>query len=322
MAGKTFFLILLLFILVPFGLKGEEKRIRKETFVYSVKGADTLRMDRYDIVGDTVGKPCVIFMFGGGFYTGARDLDGYVGFLEFLAAEGYTVASIDYRLGFKNIAHTGNNKRFGFCDFMCLFQNTITMAVEDLFDATNFVLENSADWGINPELIVTCGSSAGAITVLQGEYERCNRTLVAQALPPDFSYAGVISFAGAVFSDHGHLEWNGTPAPVMLFHGDADKNVPYSKLKLFNLAFFGSEYLARKYEKNGSPFYFHVEENADHRIAGSPLSENRGEILGFLQKYVMEKQQLQTRVTVTSVDKPVVKKNFGIRTYIETNLGK
>ena len=196
------------------------------------------------------------------------------------------------------------------------------IAVEDLFDATNFVVDNAVEWGIDPGLIVTCGSSAGAITVLQGEYERCNRTLTAQILPEDFRYAGVISFAGAIFSNHGHLAWNDIPAPVQLFHGDADKNVPYSKLKLFKLAFFGSEYIARKYEKNGFPFYFHLEENADHKVAGSPLSENRGEILDFLEKYVIEKQQLQTTVTVTHPDKPGVKKNFGIRTYIETNLGK
>lgn len=319
---RNLFLIILVFFLMPSVLKGEEKRIQKKTFIYSVKGADTLRMDRYDIPGDTIGKPCVIFMFGGGFYTGARDAEGYSGFFEFLVGEGYTVASIDYRLGFKNIAHTGNNGRFGFCDFMCLFQSTIMMAVEDLFDATNFVLDNAAQWGIDPGLIVTCGSSAGAITVLQGEYERCNRTLTAQVLPQDFRYAGVISFAGAVFSDHGHLKWNDSPAPVLLFHGDADKNVPYSKLKLFRLAFFGSEYIARKYENNGFPFYFHVEKNADHKVAGSPMTENRGKILDFIQKYVLEKQQLQTRTTVTPIDKPDVKKNFGIRTYIETNLGK
>ncbi|MDR1681670.1 MAG: alpha/beta hydrolase, partial [Prevotellaceae bacterium] len=45
---------------------------RKATEVYAVKGADTLRMDRYDTPSDTGLRPCVIFVFGGGFANGTR----------------------------------------------------------------------------------------------------------------------------------------------------------------------------------------------------------------------------------------------------------
>ena len=47
-------------------------------------------------------------------------------------------------------------------------------AVEDFYDATGFVINQSSDWNIDVEQIVASGSSAGAITVLQAEYDLCN----------------------------------------------------------------------------------------------------------------------------------------------------
>lgn len=51
---------------------------------------------------------------------------------------------------------------------------TISMAVEDLYDATAFIVDKADEWGIDSSQIVACGSSAGAITVLHGEYALCN----------------------------------------------------------------------------------------------------------------------------------------------------
>lgn len=311
---KVLFFTLLIF-LAPAVTRASQPGV--ETFVYAVKGADTLRLDKYDVPDGSM-KPCVIFMFGGGFVSGTRDGKGYLDFFEFLAGEGYTVVSIDYRLGFKNPDMDGRGKAR---DFLGLFENTIMMAVEDLYSATNFVLSNAAEWSVDPETIVLCGSSAGAVSVLQGEYERANRTEIARALPAGFRYAGVISFAGAIYSNRGHLKWSETPAPVLLFHGDADKNVPYGKVKLFKYGFFGSEYIAKRYDRNGFPYWLYAEENADHRLAGSPMTSEREEIMSFLHKYVAGKQQLVTNTTVVPLDKPKVKKNFGIKTYIRSNFG-
>lgn len=307
--------LMLLLVILP--VQATASEIRKETFVYAVKGTDTLRMDKYDIPGREP-QACMIFMFGGGFFMGERDYGHYVDYFEYLVDNGLSVVSIDYRLGLKNVGQQGKLKNK---EFLAIFENAIMMAVEDLYDATNFVLANAGEWNIDPAMIVTCGSSAGAISVLQGEYERCNRSEIAQVLPEDFRYAGVISFAGAIYSNDGHLKWKDTPAPVQMFHGDADKNVPYGKLKVFKYGFFGSEYIARKHEKNGFPYYFYVEENTDHKVAGSPMTHNREEIISFLDRYVIEKQRLITNTVVTPMDKPKVKKKFGIKTYVETNLG-
>ena len=76
-----------------------------DTFVYSVKGGDSLRLDRYtDTPAAEIDakKPCMIFVFGGAFISGTRDAESYRPFFEYMAREqGYTVVSIDYRLGLK-----------------------------------------------------------------------------------------------------------------------------------------------------------------------------------------------------------------------------
>ena len=71
-------------------------------------------------------------------------------------------------------------------------QHAIDTAVEDFYDATGFVINQSSDWNIDVEQIVASGSSAGAITVLQAEYDLCNGHELAKRLPTGFNYAGVI----------------------------------------------------------------------------------------------------------------------------------
>ena len=312
------YLFLCSFIVLSAFQLNAENPIQKETFIYSVKGTDTLYLDKYDLVREET-RPCVIFVFGGGFVSGVRDADFYVPYYHFLVNAGFSVAAIDYRLNLKNFEA---EKELKTKDFLNIFKQTIFMAVEDLYDATNYILENATTWNIDKNAIVVSGSSAGGITVLQAEYERCNRTEIAQRLPSDFGYAGVISFAGAIFNNQGHLKWNGTPAPTQLFHGDADKNVPFGKKKIFKWGFFGSEYIAQKYDKNKFPYYLFVEENADHRLANDPMIYNQEEIKSFLDKYVLQKQALVTTVNVKALNKPDVKKKFKIKDYVKANFGE
>ena len=97
---------------------------------------------------------------------------------------------------------------------------TLAMATGDLYDATAYVCDHASAWSVDKTRIVASGSSAGAITVLMGEYGICNgHPLARQKLPQDFNYAGVISYAGAIFDTQEELRWAKTPAPMMLFHG-------------------------------------------------------------------------------------------------------
>jgi hypothetical protein len=294
--------------------------IIKQTFIYSIKGNDTLRLDKYDsplLVADA--KPCLLFVFGGGFAAGSRDHNDYLPFYEQLVHNGYAVVAIDYRLGMKNFKKTLDLKQSKIKilnHFIKTFENTLAMAVEDLFDATNYVIEHAAEWRIQPDGIVSCGSSAGAITVLQGEYEICNRGELSERLSKGFNYAGVISFAGAIFSEKGHLNWADKPAPIQLFHGDIDNEVPYGKLKFRKLGFFGSQYIAGQLDEMGSPYYFYSVENASHEISSTPMKRNWNEINTFLEKLVFKKENRMIHVSVKPTVKPEKKKKLKLENFI------
>ena len=83
-------------------------------------------------------KPTIVFMFGGGFIRGTRDDESYNGWFRTMTENGYRVVSIDYRLGLK-----GSNK-VGIAQVNVL-DKAIHIAVEDLFSATNFIIENAAE---------------------------------------------------------------------------------------------------------------------------------------------------------------------------------
>lgn len=205
-------------------------------------------------------KPTIIFMFGGGFTSGVRDNPRYQIWFKQMNDMGYGVISIDYRLGLK-----GSNK-VGIAQVNVL-DKAIHMAVEDLFSATEFIIENADQLGVEADNLVISGSSAGAISVMQAEYELANRTSWAEVLPDDFRYAGVMSFAGAILSREGKVNYKNAPAPTLILHGTADKVVPYKQIRFFNLGFFGGSKLVKRFEKFGYNYNMYHFIDKGHIIA-------------------------------------------------------
>ena len=205
-------------------------------------------------------KPTIIFMFGGGFTSGVRDNPRYQIWFKQMNDLGYGVISIDYRLGLKGTDKVGVAQ-------VNVLDKAIHIAVEDLFSATNFIIDNAEQLGVDPNNLVISGSSAGAISVMQAEYELANRTSWAEVLPADFRYAGVMSFAGAILSREGKVDYKREPAPTMMLHGTADKVVPYKQIKLFNLGFFGGGKLVRRFEKFGYNYNMYHYLDKGHIIA-------------------------------------------------------
>ncbi|MDR2951328.1 MAG: alpha/beta hydrolase [Prevotella sp.] len=315
MRTKMIILFLSLFVCIGISANGG---IDKQIFTYSVKDGNTLQLDKYSLKNETVNeaKPCIIFMFGGGFANGKRDDNYYVEYFNKLVNKGYIVVSIDYRLGMKNAGLQTDLMRS-----VVTLNNSISMAVEDLFDATLFVIEHADEWGIDKNVIIANGSSAGAISVLQGAYNISNKTKLAQVLPGDFNYAGVISFAGAIFSMDGDLKWKDAPAPIQMFHGDADSNVPYDKIEMYNIGFYGSKHIAEQFDSLNYPYFFHKIEDAAHEIANDPMVDNLDEINIFIDRLVLDKKQLMINTVVKQIGKPIMKKDFQIEDYIKANSG-
>lgn len=288
-----------------------------KTMVYSVRGADTLRADYYSVQAPSA--PCVVFMFGGGFYSGSRASSSYTDYFEFLNERGYGVFSIDYRLGLK--ALDGMSEKPSLGRMIGLLTSSVDMAVTDLYDATAFLLKHAGELGVDADRILVCGSSAGAISVLTGQWGLA-RGRAEGILPAGFDYAGVISFAGAIYTVQGAPRRYAPSCPVMMFHGSADSNVPYRKLALGKIGFYGPQYLTKRMNRTEAPYYWCDFQDADHKIAVSPMNSNREQIAYFLENYVENGARLQITENIRNFDLPARKGKIGIMDYVRSNFGE
>ena len=251
---------------------------------------------------DGKAKPTILFMFGGGFIQGQRADASYHKWFKMLTDNGFRVISIDYRLGLK-----GSNK-VGVAQVNVL-DKAIHWAVEDLFSATNYIIKNADQLDVDPSNLVISGSSAGAISVMQAEYELCNKTKWAAVLPEGFKYAGVMSFSGAILSREGELDYARMPAPTLMLHGTADELVNYKQIKFFNLGFFGGGKLVKRFEKLGFDYNMYHFVGYGHEIAGS-METTFDLQMKFIESNVMKGQR---RIIEAWVDDPGVYKGFGVQ---------
>ncbi len=298
---------LILIIAVSIGASAQNTYLEPDgTYIYEQRDTCDLFMDVYNPAKGSkttfmgVQKPTVVFMFGGGFIQGRRDDESYNSWFRMLTENGYRVISIDYRLGLKGSSKVGIAQ-------VNVLDKAIHMAVEDLFSATNFMIENADQLGIETDNIVISGSSAGAISVMQAEYEIANRTSWASVLPEGFNYAGVMSFSGAILSRKGPVKYATTPCPTLMLHGTADKLVPYKQIAFFNLGFYGGGKLVKRFQKYGYDYNMYHFMDYGHEIAGSMYSTLDLQI-DFLEKNVMQGKK---RIIEAWISDPDVWKGAG-----------
>lgn len=245
---------------------------------------------------DGKAKPCILFVFGGGFIMGERNADGYLPWFKRLTDDGYRVITIDYRLGLKGKGSIGVKD-------VAVIYNAVETGVEDLYSATAFIAGNAEALGVDPSNIVIAGSSAGAMIVLQAEWHLCNKTALTSILPENFRYAGVMSFSGAIFSREGKIRYAREPAPALLFHGTADKIVTYKQLWFFRNRMAGSSTLAGIFNKNGYNYNIFRYEGNQHEIASAFLPTYDKQI-SFLEANVIRGEK---KIVDATVNDPSIK---------------
>ena len=281
-----------------------------------VEGEKPLYLDHYRAEGEGF-HPCVLFAFGGGFSHGNRADARYMPYFEMLLNEGFDVVSIDYRLG---MAYTlDKTEDVGPLEGAWAMYSSVNYAAEDVLRATDYILRKAVKMQIDISRIVVSGSSAGAIAVLQAENNIANRLSRAKMLGADYNYAGVIAFAGAIYSVLGEPKWLDVPCPIMLFHGNADRNVPYRKATILATGFYGSDYIAEQLHEKGATYYFHSAHYRDHDLALSPLTDNHEEIISFLKRCVLGKEKMQHTNEYVAEGIEPCQTEFSVQEYLNSN---
>lgn len=277
---------------------------QKITVEFARIDTQVLKMDIYEPAIKTDKNPCVIFVFGGAFYTGKRDAEFYQRYFKSLTDSGFVVASIDYRLGLKDLAKQPSlfNRK--------PLVHAIEIAVEDLYSATAFLLKHAQEYQIDTSMIIVSGSSAGAIIVLTADFEKRNFINPADILPAQFQYAGIISFAGAIYSTRGKPTYKVKPAPMLLFHGNKDDVVPFKKVALFGTGIYGSSVIVKKFKSQHDPYWFYVMDGIGHDASVYPMNDFLPQIHDFIRKCIFDKRPLYENVLIKDDDRKNSSINF------------
>lgn len=230
-----------------------------------VQRDSTLYLDVYRPAQPRADKACVMALFGGGFISGERNNKYQRTVAQLLVERGFTVVSIDYRLGLKDTAKIATFS--GISGMLDMFQYCIDIAVEDCAAAVAWVCNHAEELDVDTSKLVLTGSSAGAITVLQLDWCRANGLNPAATLPHGWKPAAVVPYAGAIMS-HGSPTWKTPPAPTMLMHGTKDKIVAYSTYPpILTYALYGADRVFKQFKKQNYPCWIVRFEGIGHEVA-------------------------------------------------------
>ncbi|MCC5932358.1 MAG: carboxylesterase family protein [Cyclobacteriaceae bacterium] len=266
-----------------------------QTFTYFQRDTVQLEMDVFmpDQILSDEKVPLLIFVHGGGFSGGSRDAGYNLG--KFMAERGIAVSTISYSLYMKG-------QSFSCQKVLSEKVKAIQIAANQLWRATHFLIEKSAELPIDTEKIFISGSSAGAETVLHAAFwDQKLMNLYNEALPANFKYAGLISGAGAIMDLN--LITETTQIPVMLFHGEADPLVPYKTAAHHFcppdspgwLMLFGSYSIFEHFQKIDGTVKLISYKEGKHDIAGAHFFQNQEPVYDFIQK-VLEGEKFQNHV--------------------------
>lgn len=278
----------------------------KETHVFATKDGEDLTLDTYiDSSVVVEGKrPVFIYVFGGAWESGSKENGAKIA--QFFAQQGFLGVSINYRLGIKKYKKDHDLPKNGFPaqdHFAKAYSYAIDLGVEDMFDATKYIIDNAEKWNVDTEKIILCGSSAGAINSVTGEWMICNEMPLAKShLPEGFNYAGIISEAGGVWkADTALPEWKNAPCPFLFFHGTVDQLVPFgaSQDEEINFGAFGGGFLKEQFKQNKYPHYSITVNEADHMIAVLPQTTSLHDMMTFYNRFVEGKQNIYIEATET-----------------------
>lgn len=304
---KHLFIMIVMSLVSIMTLKAQTciSSVQKETYAFR----DTFKLDVFwDPSIKTIGKrPVFLHVHGGGWGGGDRtiDVNPTTCFGKMVDA-GMIVASMDYPLGIAIARSQGKlnhvptfGKSADVWDdkiYSDIIWDAIQTSVEYLYDATYFMVEHADQWDADVTKIIIGGGSAGAINSVMAEHWLCNeKKLAKQHLPKNFHYAGIIGGACAIMIGmDDSLNWKNRPCPVMMYHGNADDQVPFDEIVLPKGGYklIGSKQIAKSLKEMKVPYMLCVGQQYDHVMSGIPFETCGEEMLSFINRLVINQEKV------------------------------
>ena len=203
-------------------------------------------------------RPLIIWLHGGAFKFGSKNAAGTTLWCETFAKRGYVCAAINYGLNRRNPLFKRKT-----------FYKGCYEALQYVNQAIGFFKQNADRYGIDTNVIILAGNSAGAMIALQyafshsGELKRLiypEHVNVDYSHHPSASIRAVINFWGAIFKD----EWlKNAETPIVSVHGKRDHLVPIDNHNDF---MSGSSIIHKEATSLGIPNRLKVYNNYAHEL--------------------------------------------------------
>ncbi|MFP4846886.1 alpha/beta hydrolase fold domain-containing protein [Winogradskyella sp. PE311] len=249
--------------------------VSKTSYKYRDIDNEELIFDYYRPKQSIENLPLIVYVHGGGFYTGKRDDKNIVNFAHQLVNNNYAMISISYRLTRDKKLNCKTKTK----DKIKAFDSVS----EDISYAINFILDHKLKLKVDSSKIIIAGTSAGAESILNLVYTT-NKAM----LPENFKFAGIISRSGAIRSLDAIDK--SSSVPIQFFHGTNDALVPYDIGSHHGctlnedgyLKLYGSKAIANHLKKINAPYYLVTLKNGDHGMNMLPKEVFLNESLLFL----------------------------------------
>ncbi|MFT5979577.1 MAG: dienelactone hydrolase [Flavobacteriales bacterium] len=269
-----------------------------DTYVYSVRAGEALELDVYSSSKEMA--PTLLFVHGGGFYSGTRKEANIDHFCDSVSKAGFTVVNLSYHLYLKGQSFH--------CDQPSAKKiKAFESAAQDIRSALHFLIENDSALYVERSALMLSGSSSGAEAVLQAAFAPYGEgKMELEELIPEFQFKAVMAFAGAMTDLHWINESNA--CPIMLYHGTCDDLVPYAYAAhhycpdetVGALMLHGSYSIFEKYTSLNASIELVSACGGKHGSCIFPIEKEIDEVIQFMQKALAGEKFSKHRTRVVS----------------------
>ncbi|MEM1180403.1 MAG: alpha/beta hydrolase fold domain-containing protein [Acidobacteriota bacterium] len=257
-----------------------------------------LLLDLYEPVGarEATGElsPALVLIHGGGFIGGSRQEGLLVNIAENLAARGWVVVSIEYRLGPDVPIPSARMQTLleaaaaAIPDNQPVLAQAQVGAVDDTLTAVEWLKSRAGGLGIEPSQIGLLGTSAGAVTAVHTGYLLDDHAIAADPFTfvVDLWGGSIIPAdnrpAAARFLEAGE-------PPLFVVHGTEDPQVDFELAQL----------LVARADAQGVPYEFHPLAGVGHGVNLFQVELSPGltlfERMAQWSRSVVQEQRAETR---------------------------